>query len=182
MRIILFTITFFFNIVAYAQTPHIQDYANILSPKIKKELDVFLNEVESKKKLLIEEIILPLDQVQPSQQELLRLLDKTSSEANQKVLLVINSETSTVHIITTPNLNSIYNDAVKKDITENVLFNLKAKKYDEMARVGVAGIYHYYEKPSASSKKTIMNVIFLLLGLVAVVILLRLRPSKTKGA
>lgn len=151
---------------------HFQDYAQAVSPEVSDRLEKLLIDIESKKKLYIEEVILPDTggkSIESIENTFTQRLQQNTTSVEKRVLLLIILKDRFAKLYTTANLAKIYNDKVVADILANVNERMKERRYDEMARIGVAGIYHYYQEasPSQSKKKMLTNLIFFGVAIVA---------------
>lgn len=176
-------------IVANAQTNYVYDNANVLSASMKDKLEKLLTELDEKKNLRIEEVILPsFENKDPDTviRELAQSLDSHGSKAEYRALVLFVLDNGTVAIYPNDKLATIINDKAKENIIKNAKLKLAAKNYDEMARIGVAGIFHYYQKGGAQtgdntaegSTKKYVNLLIMLIGLGAVVGLIMFSRKK----
>ncbi len=166
--------------IANAQTNYIYDNANVLSSAMKDKLEKLLTELDEKKNLRIEEVILPsFENKDPEAvvRELAQSLDSHGSKAEYRALVLFVLDNNDIQIYPNDKLAAIIHDKAKENIIKNAKLKLVAKNYDEMARIGVAGIFHYYQKgaaqagENASDKQTkkYVNLLMILIGLGAVV-------------
>lgn len=182
-KYLLFLITaWLFLSPTIAMAAHFQDYAQIVSPEIASRLEKLLAEIEEKKDLYIEEIILPsregkpLDAVEITYTQ---RLEQNTSPVDKRVLLLIILDDHFVKLYTSGNLSSIFTENVSNDIIGNVTMRMTEKRYDEMARIGVAGIYHYYEASQPKDQTTVKkNLIFFLVAIGAALALAYFIPKK----
>ena len=150
---------------------HLHDPANVLSPQISNRLEKLLTDIESHKGLSINEVILPnaegksLDELSRTY---IQHFEQSTPAVKNYVLLLIILEGSSAKLYPSKNVAHAFNEKVTNDILENVIINLNEKRYDEMARVGVAGIYHYYEKSQPRLQSHFSkHAIFYLIAIIA---------------
>ncbi len=176
-------------IVANAQTNYVYDNANVLSASMKDKLEKLLVELDEKKNLRIEEVILPsFEDKDPDTvvSELVQNFDSHTSNAEYRALILFVIDNATVQIYPNDKLAALINDKAKENIIQNAKLKLTAKNYDEMARIGIAGIFHYYQKgatqtgnnSSEGSTKKYVNLLIMLIGLGAVVGLIMFSRKK----
>lgn len=176
--------------IANGQTNYIHDNANVLSSAMKDKLEKLLTELDEKKNLRIEEVILPsFENKDPEAvvRELAQNLDSHTSNAEYRALILFVLDNGTVQIYPNEKLATLINDKAKTNIIQNAKLKLSAKNYDEMARIGIAGIFHYYQKGAAQAgdkstndqTKKYVNILIMIIGLVAVVGLILFSRKKS---
>lgn len=186
IKIFVFVIIQLISSALFANVPHIQDDPKILSSEMTTKLEDLLTDIETKKQLRIEVVI--LNSFNDLSEEAVanafyEQMDKNSPDINQKVLLLLATDRNYANIFPSVNLSSIYTPEITKDIVANVSKKLTEKNYDDAARVGIAGIYHYFdkntEKPSALRNfgTILFNLIFV--GVVIYILFLVIRKRKT---
>lgn len=167
---------------AIAITPHLQDYAQVVSPEIANRIEKLLAEIAEKKGLYIEEVILPSREgksLNSVETMYIQRLEHDETSINKRVLLLIILDDHFVKLYATENLSSIFNEKTSSDVIENVKQRMSEKRFDEMARVGVAGIYHYYEASQPKKPTNIKrNLIFFLVAIAAAIGLAYFMPKK----
>jgi|GEM_PF-5023948 len=178
------------NQVAFAEDNYINDQANVVSPAMKGKLDKLLSELETKKNLLIEEHIVPtLGNDDPLKiiNELSDKLDARNSKAENRALILYVLDNGFVHIYPNKPLATIISKENIASIVQNATKKLQDKNYDEMARIGIAGIYHYYQNSatdktsdkSSTGKKTLLNMLLVLVLLVVVIGIVKMSNKKS---
>lgn len=172
----------FFATTGICQTAHIEDYAQVLSPEITTRLEKLLDEIEAKKGLYIEEIILfekggkSLESIEKT---FVERLEQNPTQTDKRVLLLIVMEDKFVKLYASGNLQNIYNQKNSNDIIANVKLRMAERRYDEMARIGVAGIYHYYQESLPKEKKNYLyNILFFTIAIIAVLVIGKFLPKK----
>jgi uncharacterized membrane protein YgcG len=167
---------------AMAMATHLQDYAQVVSPEIAGRIEKLLAEIAEKKGLYIEEIILPsregksLNSVETMYTQ---RLEQDDTAIKKRVLLLIILDDHFAKLYSTENLSSVFSERISNDIVENVKHRLSEKRFDEMARIGVAGIYHYFEASQPKEKTNIKkNLIFFLVAIAAAIGLAYFIPKK----
>ncbi len=176
--------------IAYADEQFIFDPNGVVSASMKVKLDKLLTELDQKKNLLIEEHILPTlgnDDPLKVVGELAQKLDSRGSTAENRALVLYVLDNNFVQIYPNQKLASIIDSAALASVAENAKQQLQQRNYDEMARVSIAGIYHFYQKSgtlqptesSESNKKAIYNMLFALIVLVVVVGLIKMSTKKS---
>lgn len=165
-----------------ALASHLQDYAKVISPEVASRLEKLLGEIESKKGLYIEEVILPNrdgQSLESIESTYIKRLEQTNSTVDKRVLLLIVLDENFAKLYTSENLSKTFNAKSSNDIIANVTMRLSEKHYDEMARVGIAGIYHYFEASQPKQKSnTILNIIFFLLAIGAAIAIAIYAPGR----
>ncbi|MGE3319793.1 MAG: YgcG family protein [Candidatus Berkiella sp.] len=177
-----------YSTAALAEYSYIKDEANVLSDTIKQRLNKLLSSLEEQKNIRIEEVILPtIGSKDPLQVvgDLARQLDANPTNAENRVLIVYVLDSGFIQIYPNAKLATILNQENIDNVIKNASTPMKEKNYDEMARIGVAGVYHHYQKhqpvdKAASEKKTkkTMFNILIALGLLGVVVALIKLTSK----
>ena len=152
---------------------HLQDPANVVSPQIANRLEKLLTDIDTHKGLSINEVILPTTEgksLDELSQTYIQHIEQSTPSVNNYVLLLIILEDRSAKLYPSKNIEHAFNDKVSNDILENVIINLNEKRYDEMARIGVAGIYHYYEKSQPRLQSHFSkNAIFYLITIIALI-------------
>lgn len=169
---------------------YLQDNAKVVSEEMATNLDKELVNIESRDGLHFEVVILPNfydRQPEAVLNAYIEQLAKNSPNTDKKVLLLIVLENQIAVIRPSSAIASAYNEQVANEIIDNVKKSMKEKNYDEMARVGIAGVYHYYQKqfPSASAQKPatdswkkMANIGIILAVLVGVILLINSQRKK----
>jgi len=181
-----------YSSTALAEYNYIKDEANVLSDTIKQRLNKLLISLEEQKNIRIEEVILPtIGSKDPLQVvgELARELDANPTKAENRVLIVYVLDSGFIQIYPNAKLSTILTKENIDNVIQNASTKLQDKNYDEMARIGVAGVYHHYQRKQAASsdgaqnnkqsKKTLFNI-FIALALLGVVVVLIKMSSKKK--
>ncbi|MFI4938256.1 MAG: TPM domain-containing protein [Candidatus Berkiellales bacterium] len=165
----------------FAANTHLQDIAGVISSDMSMKLETLAAGIEKKNKLYIEEVILADFAGKSPDLVINSYIDKlklTSPTIPNKALLIIVVGEDYAHLFVSPSLNSIYTDKVKQDIVENVKLQIRQNNYDEMARVGIAGVYHFYETKPKGAKHPIMNIILIVVALIILAALFTLKRQK----
>jgi hypothetical protein len=176
--------------IAYADSEYIFDPNKVVSSSMKGKLDKLLSELDAKKSLLIEEHILPtLGKEDPLKVvgEFAQKLDSRGSKAEYRALVLYVLDNNFVQIYPNKKLASIIEQTAFVSVADNAKKELQQKKYDEMARISVAGIYHFFQKSGVqqatdsgeSNKKAIYNMLFALIVLAVVVGLIKMSTKKS---
>lgn len=172
----------FVSTTLFAESAHFQDNAKVVSADMAAKLESELREIESKDGYHLEVVIIPnYNQRQPDAviTALTAQLAKNAPSADKRALLLIVLENNLAIIRPTPNIAAAYNTENSKDIIDNIKIQMNKKNYDEMARIGLAGMYHYYqtkfaiETKPASNTKTLLNVGLFIIALIGVVFMIR---------
>ncbi len=178
----------FVSTTLFAESAHFQDNAKVVSADMASKLEIELGEIESKDGYHLEVVIIPnFYQRQPDAviTAFTQQLAKNAPSANKRALLLIVLENNLALIRPTTNIAAAYNTENSKDIIDNIKLQINQKNYDEMARIGVAGMFHYYqtkfgtETKSASSTKTLINVALFIIILIGVVFMITRMQKKS---
>ncbi len=170
--------------------PLLQDHANVVSKDMAEKLEKELANIEAKDGLHFEVVILPnFYQRQPEAvlNAYIEQLAKNAPSTDKSVLLFIVLDNKIAVIRPSASIAAAYDAQVATEVTDNVKKNIDEKNYDEMARIGIAGIYHYFQKqfPSAqepsSAWKRFMNLGIILVVLVMVIFLITAMQKKKKN-
>jgi len=175
---------------AFAESNYVHDEANVLSASMKEKLNQLLGDLEKGKNIRIEEVILPTVGTQdPSTVagEIVQKLDSKASPAENQAVIIFIIDNGFIQIYPNQKLATALDEKTIASITKNASKSMQDKKYDEMARVGVAGVYHYFQKSNGnngagketSSKKPLLNIAFALLVLVVIVGLIKFSNKKS---
>lgn len=175
---------------AFAESNYVHDEANVLSASMKEKLNQLLSDLEKGKNIRIEEVILPTVGTQdPSTVagEIVQKLDSKASPAENQAVIIFIIDNGFIQIYPNQKLAAALDEKTIASIIKNASKSMQDKKYDEMARVGVAGVYHYFQKSNAgngagkesSSKKPLLNIAFALLVLVVIVGLIKFSNKKS---
>ena len=174
--------------LAFADEQYIFDQGNVVTAPMKSKLEKLLTELDIKKNLLIEEhIIKTIDKNDPHKiiGELAHKLDARGSKAENRALVLYVLEDNFVEIYPNEKLAAIIKKENFASITQNAKNELQQKNYDEMTRIAIAGIYHYYQSPTEQTveknegKKTLYNMLFAIILLVVVVGLIKMSNKKS---
>lgn len=176
--------------LAYAESVYVHDEANVLSASMKEKLNQLLGDLEKSKNIRIEEVILPTVGTQDPTTvagEIVQKLDSKASPAENQAVIVFIVDNGFIQIYPNQKLAPALDEKNIAGITKNAAKSMQDKKYDEMARVSVAGVYHYFQKHNAangavkdsSSKKPLLNIAFALLVLVVIVGLIKFSNKKS---
>jgi uncharacterized membrane protein YgcG len=181
-------ILYLFASITYAATLHLQDNAKVVSADMAGKLEKELGIIESTDGLHLEVVILPNfydRQPEAVVNAFTQQLAKNAPDVPKRALLLIVTSNGVVELRTTDNINSAFDAKNVKDISDNIKIKLNEKNYDEMARIGIAGVYHYYEKQfpnkqkaAKSNSKQIFNIALFIIILVGVVFMVRSMPKK----
>lgn len=172
------------SIVWAQQANYVHDEANVVSAAMKDKLEKLLAELDEKKNLRIEEVILPsLNNQDPSKVvgELAQKLDAHETKAEYRALILYVTDSGYIQIYPNQKLSAILGEQSIANIVQTATKQLQEKNYDEMARVGIAGIFHYFQKnPQTQDKnaaqgrsKTMINLLLVIVALVVVVGLIK---------
>lgn len=177
------------NRIAYAEDQFIYDPNSVVSASMKGKLDKLLAELDSKKNLLIEEHILPtLGKDDPLKVvgELAHKLDARGSKAEYRALIVYILDSNFVQIYPNKKLGAIIDTNTLAGVADNAKKQLQEKNYDEMARISIAGIYHFYQQSGVTqeakentSNKSLYNMLIALVVLAVVVGIVKLSSKKS---
>lgn len=176
--------------LAFAESNYIHDEANVISASMKEKLNQLLGDLEKGKNIRIEEVILPTVGTQdPSTvaSEIVQKFDSKASPAENQAVIIFIIDNGFIQIYPNQKLAAALDEKTIASIIKNASKSMQDKKYDEMARVGVAGVYHYFQKSNAgngaskesSSKKPLLNIAFALLVLVVIVGLIKFSNKKS---
>lgn len=176
--------------VALADEQYIFDQPNVVSAPMKDKLEKLLTELDTKKNLLIEEhIIKTIDKNDPHKiiGELAHKLDARGSKAENRALVLYVLDDNFVEIYPNEKLAAIIKTENIASITQNAKNKLQEKNYDEMTRIAIAGIYHYYQKNPTeqsikkddSGKSTLFNMLIAVILLVVVVGIIKMKNRQS---
>ncbi len=177
----------FVSTTLFAESVYFQDNAKVVSADMAAKLESELREIESKDGYHLEVVIIPnFYQRQPDAviTAFTAQLAKNAPSVDKRALLLIVLENNLAIIRPTPNIAAAYTADHSKDIIDNIKIQLSKKNYDEMARIGVAGMYHYYqtkfaiENKPASPTKTLLNIGLFIIVLIGVVFMIRNMQKK----
>lgn len=167
---------------AMAMATHLQDYAQVVSPEIAGRIEKLLAEIAEKKGLYIEEVILSSREgksLNSVEKMYTQRLEQDETAIKKRVLLLIILDDHFAKLYATENLASVFTERISNDVVENVKQQMSEKRFDEMARIGVAGIYHYFEASQPKEKSNIKkNLIFFLVAIAAAIGLAYFIPKK----
>ncbi|HRE33005.1 MAG TPA: TPM domain-containing protein, partial [Candidatus Berkiella sp.] len=138
------------------QANYVHDEANVVSTAMKEKLEKLLAELDEKRNLRIEEVILPsLNNQDPSKivGELAQKLDAHETKAEYRALILYVTDSGYIQIYPNQKLATILEEKSLANIVQTATKQLQEKNYDEMARVGVAGIFHYFQKNPETQDK-----------------------------
>ncbi len=150
----------FISTTLFAATTFLQDNAHVVSAEMASKLEKELEAIESRDGLHFEVVILPNFYNRDPQAVVdayTQELAKNSANIDKRVLLLMVLDNKLAIIRPSSNIAAAYNEATVKEIIDNIKKNMDEKKYDEMTRIGIAGIYHYYEKQFPSAKQETSN-------------------------
>ncbi|MBS0286807.1 MAG: TPM domain-containing protein [Proteobacteria bacterium] len=177
----------FISTTLFADGMHLQDNAHVVSKDMADKLENELGAIESRDGLHIEVVVLPnFYERQPDAvlNAYIQQLAKNAPNVDKRVLMLIVLSSKVAVIRPTSNIAQAYNEANAKEIIDNVTKNLNEQKYDEMARIGVAGLYHYYQKEFPPQKAQVSewkkygNLGIIIIALVFVIFLITSRQKK----
>ncbi|MCS5712350.1 TPM domain-containing protein [Candidatus Berkiella aquae] len=172
------------SIIWAQQANYVHDEANVVSAPMKEKLEKLLTELDEKRNLRIEEVILPsLNNQDPSKVvgELAQKIDAHETKAEYRALILYVTDSGYIQIYPNQKLSAILDEKSLANIVQTATKQLQEKNYDEMARVGVAGVFHYFQKnPETQVKndaegrsKTMINLLLIIVALVVVVGLIK---------
>ncbi len=176
----------FVSATVYA-APLLQDNAQVVSETMAKNLEKELVDIEARDGLHFEVVILPNFYQRQPEAVLNTYIDQLAKNApsiDKRVLLFIVLENNLAVIRPSSNIVEAFNTQSANEIIENVKKNMAEKNYDEMARVGVAGVYHYYQakfpsqKPAMDTWKKYTNIAIILVTLIAVIFIISAQRKK----
>lgn len=187
---ILLTLFCFYSMPAFAEGPYLQDNAKVVSQEMTGKLEKVMGEIEAKNGLHLEMVILPnFYNREPNAviNAFAQQLNKNATESSKKALILIVINPTEVAIKSTANIAEAFEGNASKDIIENVKTQINAKNYDEMARVGIAGMFHYYqkkfptiqEKPKSLLKNYFNAGLMIILAIVIVFVFRMMQKKKT---
>lgn len=176
--------------LAFAESNYVHDEANVLSASMKEKLEQLLSDLEKSKNIRIEEVILPTVGTQDPAtvaSEIVQKLDSKATPAENQAVIIFIIDNGFIQIYPNQKLAPALDEKAIAGITKNASTSMQDKKYDEMARVSVAGVYHHFQKSNAtngavkdaSSKKPLLNIAFALLVLVVIVGLIKFSNKKS---
>ncbi|MBI2791843.1 MAG: TPM domain-containing protein [Gammaproteobacteria bacterium] len=186
--LLLSIILFLFSSSSYGAS-FLQDNAKVVSPEMAEKLEKELGAIESRDGFHLEVVILPNfygRQPEAVVNAFNEQLAKNAPNVDKRALLLIVTENGVVELRTTNNINSAFDAKSFKDISDNIKIKLHEKNYDEMARIGIAGVYYYYQKvfpnkptkAAGSNNKQLFNIALFVILLIVVVFLVRAIPKK----
>lgn len=192
LLVIAMCIGMFYSNVVFAEYSYIKDEAGVLGDTIKQRLNKLLSSLEEQKNIRIEEVILPTMGTKDPLQvvgDLARQLDANPTNAENRVLIIYVLDNGFIQIYPNTKLSAILTKENIDGIIKNASKPMQDKNYDEMARMGVAGVYHYYQKqqPQGSADKTataqkskqpLLNILFVLVLLGVVVAIIKFSNKK----
>jgi uncharacterized membrane protein YgcG len=172
-----------------AAPAYIQDNAKVVSEDMASKLEKELASIEEKDRFHLEVVVIPnFYGRQPAAvvDAFNQQLAKNAPDISKRALLLIEIENGIVVIRPSPDIESAYDANSVKDITANVKLKLNDKNYDEAVRIGVAGMYHFYQKkfPSTAqvapvnTTKVLFNIILFVIVLIGVVFLIQKMVKK----
>ena len=166
----------FISTTLFAQEVYLQDNAHVVSSDMASKLETELGAMESRDGLHFEVVILPNFYNRDPQAVVdvyTQQLAKNSPSTDKRILLLIALDNKLAIIRPSSRVALAFDEAIAKEIADNVKKNIDAKNYDEMARIGIAGVYHYYEKQFPSPKKEATNPLkkFLNFGIIIAVLI-----------
>lgn len=187
--LLLSIILFLLSSSSYGASLHLQDNAKVVSPEMTDKLEKELSAMEARDGFHLEVVILPNfygRQPEAVINAFNEQLAKNAPDVAKRALLLIVTENGVVELRTTSNIQAAFNAKSFKDISDNVKIKLNEKNYDEMARVGMAGVYYYYQKAfpnkpakgADSNNKQLFNIALFVILLIVVVFLVRAIPKK----
>lgn len=176
-----------FTASLFAATPHIQDYAKVLTPEMTQKLEALLVEMESKKGVHVEQIIMADFANRPPAavaNALFKQLAVNAPTVDKRVLLLIVLSNNSISILTTNSLKDVLDINAIGDIQKNTMSKLSLKQYDEAARTSIAGVYYFYDKkyPASTgdkkSKNPMLNIFLFAIAIIVVIGIAKLSPKK----
>ncbi len=168
-------LTFFSSFTLQALTLYIDDNANVISKDTDMKLSQLLADTEKEENFHVQAIVLPTFYGKAQDKVISAYYQNmiVNSKVDRAALLIIVLDKEFVQIVTTPNIVRVFNVTVVKDIVANVKKQMLEKNYDEMLRVGVAGILHYYkEKAAKSTHNSSLNILRNMGGLLVIAVLI----------
>lgn len=178
----------FVSATVYAGT-YLQDNAHVVSEDMAGKLENILTDIQTKDGLHFEVVILPNfydRQPEAVLNAYIEQLAKNAPNVDKRALLFIVLDNNIAVIRPTSNIASAFDEKSTNEILDNVKKSMSEKNYDEMARIGIAGVYHYYQKqfptqkPQETSFKKLTNLGIIVAVLILVIFLVSSRKKKTQ--